>query len=72
MKPTVSGSLRGLHSTANVRIADYSHPQRAVAARADRPDVKELTVVGGVPDIAKLVLRVERIVGGEVVGHLDL
>lgn len=51
-------------------IADYPHPKRAVPARADRPDVKELTVLGGVPDIARHVRSVQRMVGGEVVEHL--
>jgi len=55
-----------------VKIADYPHPHRAAPVRADRPDVKELTVLGGVPDIAQHVRSVERVVGGEVVEHLPV
>lgn len=55
-----------------VRIADYPHPRRVAPVRADRPDVKELTVLGGVPDIAQHVRSVERVVGGEVVEHLPV
>lgn len=63
-----SKSPRG--SETFMAIADYPHPQRAAPARADRPDVKELTVLGGVPDIVRHVRTVERVVGGEVVEHL--
>lgn len=59
-------------SDAFVRIADYPHPHRAAPVRADRPDVKELTALGGVPDIVRHVRSVERVVGGEVVEHLPV
>jgi len=65
-----SKSPRG--SDSFVRIADYPHGQRLAPARADRPDVKELTVLGGVPDIARYVRSVQRVVGGEVVEHLTV
>jgi hypothetical protein len=63
-----SKSPRG--SGTFMSIAAYPHPQRKEPVRADRPDVKELTVIGGVPDIVRHVTRVQRIVGGEVVEHL--
>lgn len=55
-----------------VRIAGYPHPWREQAVRAERPDVKELTVLGDVPDIVEHVRSVQRVVGGEVVEHLPI
>lgn len=63
-----SKSPRG--SDTFMSIADYPHPHRAEPGRADRPDVKELTVLGGVPDIGRHVRSVQRVVGGEVVERL--
>jgi len=65
-----SKSPRG--SDSFVRVADYPHPQRVAPVRADRPDVKELTVLGGVPDIARFVTIVERVVGGVVIENLAI
>ena len=41
------------------RIADYPHPNRRKAS-AGASDVAELAVLGGVPDIDNMVVRVER------------
>lgn len=50
-------------------IAEYPHRERAVASPRGE-DVAELTVLGGVPDIASHVIRVERVVGGQVLERL--
>ncbi|MDJ0335632.1 hypothetical protein QMG83_10400 [Salinibacterium sp. G-O1] len=50
-------------------IADYPHRDRAVA-NPRGVDIAELTVLGGVPDIAADVVRVERMLGGQVVERL--
>lgn len=50
-------------------IAEYPHRDR----RTPSPqgiDLAELTVLGGVPDIADHVIRVERVFGGEVLERL--
>jgi hypothetical protein len=48
-------------------IAEYEHPARAVPRSGAAYDVKEFTVVGGVPDLVDHVVRVERVVGEVVV-----
>ncbi|MEQ1737270.1 MAG: hypothetical protein ABL886_12800, partial [Rhodoglobus sp.] len=50
-------------------IADYPHRERAVA-NPRGVDIAELTVLGGVPDVAAHVVRVERVFGGEVLERL--
>jgi hypothetical protein len=41
-------------------IADYPHPDRYAPKWSAKPDVRELTVTGGVPDIRDHVVRVDR------------
>jgi hypothetical protein len=41
-------------------IAQYPHPDRDVAKWSARPDVRELSVLSGVPDIRDHVVRVDR------------
>lgn len=48
-------------------IAEYEHPAREAPRAGASFDVKELTVIGGVPDILSHVVCVERVVGGAVV-----
>ena len=50
-------------------IAEYPHAERQTP-RASGTDFAELTVLGGVPDIAEHVIRVERVFGGEVLERL--
>lgn len=50
-------------------IAEYPHPDRKAPSPTAR-DVAELTVLGGVPDLAAHVVRVERVFQGEVLERL--
>lgn len=50
-------------------IAEYPHPDRKRPS-AQGIDLAELTVLGGVSDIADHVIRVERVFGGEVLDRL--
>ncbi len=50
-------------------IAQYGHPDRK-APRASGEDLAELTVLGGVPDIADHAIRVERVFGSDVLERL--
>lgn len=57
-------------STTFQSIAEFEHPERAVPKSGSTYDVKELTVIGGVPDLSAHIDRVERVVGGDVVDVL--
>lgn len=47
-------------------IAAYPHPAREDPSATRPTDVRELTVIGGVPNIMRHVVRVERVVDGEI------
>ena len=51
-------------------IAQYPHPDRGVAMWSARPDVRELSVLGGVPDIRDHVLRVDRMQQSDVLERI--
>ena len=51
-------------------IADYPHPHRDAAKWSATPDVRELSVLGGVPDIRDHVVRVERMQQSDVLERI--
>jgi hypothetical protein len=51
-------------------IADYPHPHRDAAKWSSTPDVRELSVLGGVPDIRDHIVRVDRMQQSEVLERI--
>jgi hypothetical protein len=56
------------HSSASRTIPTAGHRQK----RGRNNAIAELTVLGGVPDLARHIAKVERRRGGENLGALDL
>ncbi len=50
-------------------IAQYPHAERRAPLKS-ATDIAELTVLGGVPDVAAHIIRVERVFGGVVLERL--